>query len=71
MHLLFVDDSLIFCKATLEECNKVMDLLKVYEEASGQKINKSKTSLFFRKFIPEDVKHGIKVTLGVLEIMQY
>ena len=36
-HLLFVDDSLIFCRATLEECNKVMDLLKVYEEASGQK----------------------------------
>ena len=36
-HLLFADDSLIFCRATLEECNKVMDLLKVYEEASGQK----------------------------------
>ena len=70
-HLLFVDDSLNFCRATLEECNKVMDLLKVYEEASGQKINKSKTSLFFSKSIPEDVKHGIKATLGVPEIMQY
>ena len=71
MHLLFTDDSLIFCRATLEECNKVMDLLKVYEEASGQKINKSKTFLFFSKSIPEDVKHGIKATLGVPEIMQY
>nr|XP_023923936.1 uncharacterized protein LOC112035339 [Quercus suber] len=58
-------------KATLEECNKVMDILKVYEEASGQKINRRKTSLFFSKSIPEDVKHGIKVTLGVPEIMQY
>nr|XP_023903860.1 uncharacterized protein LOC112015657 [Quercus suber] len=57
--------------ATLEECNKVMDILKVYEEASGKKINRSKTSLFFSKSIPEDVKHGIKVTLGVPEIMQY
>ncbi|XP_065616452.1 uncharacterized protein LOC136061927 [Quercus suber] len=65
------DDSLIFCRATLEECNKVMDILKVYEEASGQKINRRKTSLFFSKSIPEDVKHGIKVTLGVPEIMQY
>ena len=55
----------------MEECNKLMDILKVYEEASGQKINRSKTSLFFSKSIPEDVKHGIKVTHGVLEIMQY
>ena len=43
----------------------------MYEEASGQKINKSKTSLFFSKSIPEDVNHGIKVTLGVPEVMQY
>ena len=43
----------------------------MYKEALGQKINKSKTSLFFSKSIPEDVKHGIKVTLGVPEIMQY
>ena len=70
-HLLFAVDSLIFCRATMEECNKVMDILKVYEEASGQKINRSKASLFFSKFIPEDVKHAIKVTLGVPEIMQY
>ena len=48
----------------------MMDILKVYEEASGQKINRSKTSLFFSKSIPEEVKHGIKVTLGVPEIMQ-
>ena len=68
-HLLFADDSLIFCRATMKECNKVMDILKVYEKASGQKINRSKISLFFSKSIPEDVKHGIKVTLGVPEIM--
>ena len=55
----------------MEECNKVRDILKVYEEASGKKINRSKTSLFFGKSIPKDVKHGIKVTLGVLEIIQY
>ena len=36
-----------------------------------KKINRSKTSLFFSKSIPEDVKYGIKVTLSVLEIMQY
>ena len=49
----------------------MMDILKVYEEASRQKINRSKTSLFFSNSILEDVKHGIKVTVGVPEIMQY
>ena len=40
-------------------------------EASGQKVNMNKTPLFFSKSIPAEVKHGIKVTLGVPEIMQY
>ena len=46
-------------------------MLNKYEEALGQKLNRSKTSLFFSKSVSEEVKHGIKVTLGVLEIMQY
>ena len=46
-------------------------MLNKYEEALGQKLNRSKTSLFFSKSVPEEVKHGIKVTLEVPEIMQY
>ena len=70
-HLLFTDVSLIFCRVTMEECDKVMEILIMYEEAWGQKVNRSKTPLFFSKSIPAEVKHGIKVTLGVPEIMQY
>ena len=70
-HLLFTDVSLIFCRVTIEECDKVMEILIMYEEASRQKVNRSKTPLFFSKSIPAEVKHGIKVTLGVPEIMQY
>ena len=42
-----------------------------YEEASRQKVNRNKTSLFFSNFVPEEVKHGIKVKLGVPEIRNY
>ena len=33
----------------MDECRRVLDILKDYEEASGQKINKTKTALFKAK----------------------
>lgn len=51
-HLFFVDDSLIFYRASMLECQKVQSLLACYEKASGQLLNMHKTSLFFSKFTP-------------------
>ena len=48
-HLLFADDSLIFCKANMNECKRVWEILQDYEVSSGQKMNREKTSLFFSK----------------------
>ena len=48
-HLLFVDDSIVFCRATVEECGRVIKVLEDYEGDSGQKLNKEKTTLFFSK----------------------
>ena len=48
-HLLFADNSFIFCQATMEECHHLMNLLECYESASGQAINRQKTSIFFSK----------------------
>ena len=70
-HLLFADDCLFFCRATMDECRRVLDILKDYEEASGQKINKTKTALFFSKAIDAAIKNNIKDAWGVQEIMQY
>ena len=46
-HLLFADDSIVFCRATVEECDKVIKVLEDYEGDFEQKLNKEKTSLFF------------------------
>ena len=70
-HMFFADDSLLFCRATMKECGKVLEILDMYEGASGKKVNRSKTTLFFSKHTSTDIKHDIKVALGVLEIMQY
>ena len=55
-HLFFADDSLLFCRATTHECEKVMDILSSYEKVSGQKLNRDKTSLFFSKSTPNAVQ---------------
>ena len=51
-HLFFADDSLVFCRASLEECNELQRIFTVYEAASGQQLNKAKTTLFFSKNTP-------------------
>ena len=44
--LLFADDNLLFYEAKIGECRQLLDILTQYE-ASGQAINRSKTTLFF------------------------
>ena len=70
-HLLFADDSLLFCRATTQECQKVLDILDTYGKCSGQQINRSKTAIFFNKSTFEMLRDHIKVALGVPEIRQY
>jgi len=48
-HLLFADDSILFCRANLRECDHIHRLLDLYESASGQQLNREKTSLFFSR----------------------
>jgi hypothetical protein len=46
-HLFFADDSLLFCRADNFYWNRLSAILKTYEKASGQKLNTSKTVIFF------------------------
>ena len=46
-HLLFADDSLFFCRADVPQCDELMQIINVYGKASGQQVNKSKSSVMF------------------------
>ena len=70
-HLFFADDSLLFCRATTQECQKVLEILSSYERASGQKLNRDKTSLFFSKSTSIEMQNQIMGDLGVMVLKQY
>ena len=46
-NLMFVDDSILFCRATLREVEVINEVLRTYANASGQYINMEKCSVFF------------------------
>ena len=58
-HLFFIDDNLLFCKASTQECQNLMATLNLHEAAFGQKINVDKSSIFFSNNTPLELKAKI------------
>ena len=70
-HIFFADDSIVFYKASTEECDALQWILGVYENSSGQQLNRSKTSLFFSPNTSESTKHEIKNRFEAQVIKQH
>lgn len=64
-HLLFTDDSLLFCKAMVVDAINMKNLLNMCCKASGQKVNNDKSSVYFGKGCPQDIRLAIKQALEV------
>lgn len=64
-HLLFADDSLLFCKANSLEWSRLIQVLNTYAQASGQRLNKEKTSIQFSK---NTSKENQKLILSVAAV---
>ena len=63
-HLLFTNDSILFAKANVKECSKVVNIISLYERASGQNVNFDETEISFSKGVP------IARRLEILEVLQ-
>lgn len=63
-HLLFANDCIIFCEASIEGSSRVSKILTDYERDSGQKLNREKTSLFFSKNMERAVQEGVNDLFG-------
>ncbi|XP_060969468.1 uncharacterized protein LOC133036755 [Cannabis sativa] len=55
-HMLFANDSYVFCKANDNEAQNVLRLLQQHESASGQQVNFAKSSVFFSKNVASAVR---------------
>ena len=70
-NMFFADDRLLFCRASLLECQKIQEILATYEKAFGQQPNRAKTTLFFSRNTPQTMQEELKDILGVPSIQQY
>jgi exonuclease III/phage terminase Nu1 subunit (DNA packaging protein) len=64
-HLLFADDSLLLMEANLSSADAVNRLLQIYEESSGQQINRDKSSVSFSPNTPRHVREDLMHCLGL------
>lgn len=68
-HLLFVDDSLLFCKANQQDCRKILDILETCWNTEGDKSIQARRLFSLVKLLWRTAV--IKEALGVQEIHQY
>ncbi|KAM2052668.1 hypothetical protein FF1_002420 [Malus domestica] len=64
-HLLFTDDTLVFLKATPDNCRNLSSLLKAYYKASGQQVSLQKSTVYFSANTSVALAHELS---GILEM---
>jgi hypothetical protein len=64
-HLLFADDSIVFLEAKEGSLNTLKRELQEYEVSSGQKVNLTKSSIYFGEGLENEEKERLKEIIGI------
>lgn len=64
-YLFFVDDCLLFSRASSQEADRIMSTLNFYQISSGKVVNIDKFEVSFIQNVCEKVKDLIRVRMGV------
>jgi hypothetical protein len=64
-HLLFADENIFFLEATKRSMQSLKSVLQNYELSSAQKVNLSKSSIFFGPGCRPELKAELKNTIGI------
>lgn len=57
--MLFADDSYLYCNANEEEADHMRRLLQEFEQASGQKVNLTKSVVFFSTNVQQEERNQL------------
>jgi hypothetical protein len=68
-HLVFADDCFLFCRSTIDEANHLMSNLQIYEEATGQEINLTKSEVFFSRNLSIAAQEDLARIMGVRNVL--
>lgn len=60
MHIMYMDDIVLFSKATRKDAERLALCLEKYYKWSGQAINRGKSSIFFSKHTGPNYRRAIK-----------
>uniref|UniRef100_A0A803NJP8 Reverse transcriptase n=1 Tax=Cannabis sativa TaxID=3483 RepID=A0A803NJP8_CANSA len=69
-HMLFTNDSYFFCQASENAAASISNLLDLFESASGQKVNPSKSSIFYSPNIDGTTRLRICSTFHMNEAIE-
>ncbi|KAL0355322.1 UNVERIFIED_CONTAM: putative mitochondrial protein [Sesamum radiatum] len=70
-HLLFADDTLIFCDANCESLELIRGLLAKFERGSGLQVNYQKSVVVFSRNVPLQTQADLANLLGVVRIAKH
>lgn len=70
-HMLFADDSYLYCRADTNDATKVMEVLYKYEKASVQRINKEKSFILFSTNVIQYNMQGVCQLLQMNEATEH
>ncbi|KAL0405476.1 UNVERIFIED_CONTAM: hypothetical protein Slati_3861500 [Sesamum latifolium] len=70
-HLLFADDTLVFCQATPEALSCIQGIILAFEKAWGLKINTHKLAKVFSRNVEEDSRMDLSNIVGVTVVPKH
>lgn len=69
--MFFVDDSILFAKESSTKMENIMEILSIYQKASGQMVKLDKSKASFSQNICDEDKHMIHRSMGVKTILSH
>nr|XP_016469786.1 PREDICTED: uncharacterized protein LOC107792109 [Nicotiana tabacum] len=64
-HLAYADDTIIFSSSDATSLRLIMEILQVYENASGQRFNKGKSAVYIHHLVDQEVVRKVERTTGI------